>query len=116
MRKTMLLVAGAGLVAALASPAMAQDKTKACWVYVGAIGARARLDARIARLRGHGVSEAALARLHAPVGLPGFGKAPRDVALSLVAEVAQAFHAAAAAARSSAVSISNSTPLSAVSQ
>lgn len=94
-----------GLAAALRSEAF----------YVGAIGARVRLDARLARLRGHGVSEAAMARLHAPIGLPGFGKAPRDVALSLIAEVAQAFHAATAAARSSGVSISSSTPQSAVS-
>ena len=90
--------------------------------YVGAIGARVRLDARIARLRGYGVSEDAISRLNAPIGLYGFGKAPREVALSLVAEVAQAFHACAAAAqaraataRSSGVSMSSSTPLSAVS-
>lgn len=95
-----------GLAAALQSEAF----------YIGAIGARVRLDARLARLRGHGVSEAQIARLHAPIGLYGFGKAPRDVALSLVAEVGQGFHASAAAARSSGVSMSNSTPLSAVSQ
>jgi xanthine dehydrogenase accessory factor len=84
--------------------------------HVGAIGARVRLDGRIARLRAHGVSEAQLARLHAPIGLYGFGKAPREVALSVIAEVAQAFHAAVAAARSSGVSMSSSTPLSAVSR
>ncbi len=94
-----------GLAAALGSEAF----------YVGAIGARARLEGRMARLRGHGVSEAQLARLHAPIGLYGFGKAPREVALSLVAEVAQAFHASTAAARSSGVSMSSSAPLSAVS-
>jgi xanthine dehydrogenase accessory factor len=95
-----------GLAAALRSEAF----------YVGAIGARVRLQQRIAKLRSHGVGEAALARLHAPIGLYGFGKAPREVALSLVAEVAQAFHAATARARSSGVSMSSSTPPSAVSQ
>jgi xanthine dehydrogenase accessory factor len=95
-----------GLAAALRSPAF----------YVGAIGARVRLEQRIALLRAHGVEETALARLHAPIGLYGFGKAPREVALSLVAEVAQAFHAATAASRSAGVSTSISTPLSAVSQ
>lgn len=95
-----------GLAAALQSDAF----------YVGAIGARVRLDARIARLRSHKVSEEAIARLNAPIGLYGFGKAPREVALSLVAEVAQAFHARAAAARSSGVSMSSSAPLSAVSR
>lgn len=94
------------LAAALASEAF----------YVGAIGARARLAARLERLRGHGVSAAALARLHAPIGLHGFGKGPRAVALSLVAEVAQAFHAAASAARSAGVSMSSSAPLSSVSR
>ncbi|MFO6448859.1 XdhC family protein [Erythrobacter sp. NE805] len=95
-----------GLAAALRSAAF----------YVGAIGARVRLEGRIARLRGHGVGEAELARLRAPIGLNGFGKAPREVALSLVAEVAQAFQARAAAARSAGVSMSSSAPRSAVSR
>lgn len=95
-----------GLAAALRSDAF----------YVGAIGARARLDMRCARLRGHGVDEADIARLHAPIGLQGFGKAPRDIALSLVAEVAQAFHARAAAARSAGASISSTAPTASVSQ
>lgn len=94
-----------GLAAALQSNAF----------YVGAIGARARLEARVARLLGHGVSKDDIARLHAPIGLYGFGKAPREVALSLVAEVAQAFHARVAAARSAGVSMSSSAPVSAVS-
>lgn len=95
-----------GLAAALQSPAF----------YVGAIGARARLDARIAKLRGHAVSETQIARLHAPIGLQGFGKAPREIALSLVAEVAQAFHARVAAARSSGESISSTAPMLSVSR
>jgi xanthine dehydrogenase accessory factor len=94
-----------GLAAALVSDAF----------YVGAIGAQARLDARCAKLRGRGVNEAQIARLHAPIGLYGFGKAPREVALSLVAEVAQAFHARSAAARSAGESMSVSAPISSVS-
>jgi len=94
------------LAAALDSPAF----------YVGAVGARARLDGRLERLRAHGVSEAQLARLHAPIGLSGFSKAPRDIALSLVAEVARACHARSAAARSAGASISISAPASSVSR
>jgi xanthine dehydrogenase accessory factor len=94
-----------GLAAALQSQA----------IYVGAIGARARLDARLAKLRGHGVSEAQIARLHAPIGLQGFGKAPREIALSLVAEVAQTFHARSAAARSAGESMSSTAPKASVS-
>lgn len=82
--------------------------------YIGAIGARARLAARLAKLRGHGVNETDLARLNAPIGLHGFGKAPREVALSLVAEVAQAFHKRSAAARSAGESMSMSAPASSV--
>lgn len=95
-----------GLAAALASEAF----------YVGAIGARARLGGRLERLRGHGASEAQLARLKAPIGLAGFGKAPREVALSLISDVAQAFQARAAAARSPGVSMSSSAPGSSVSR
>jgi xanthine dehydrogenase accessory factor len=94
------------LAAALASEAF----------YVGAVGARARLEGRVAKLRRHGVSEAQIARLHAPIGLPGFGKAPRDIGLSLVADIARAFHARSAAARSPGASISISAPSSSVSR
>jgi len=88
--------------------------SEAC--YVGAIGARARLEGRLAKLRAHGVSAARLARLHAPIGLHGFGKAPREIALSLVAEVAQAFHAASTAARSAGQSISRTAPAASLSR
>ncbi|MFN3474155.1 MAG: XdhC family protein [Blastomonas sp.] len=84
--------------------------------YVGAIGARARLELRREKLRGHGVPELAIARLHAPIGLQGFGKAPRDIALSLVAEVARDFHARSAAIRSSGESMSRIAPMSSVSR
>lgn len=81
-----------------------------CACYVGAVGARSRLDGRLERLRAHGVSEPQIARLHAPIGLPGFSKAPRDIALSLVGEVARAFHARSAVARSGGASISINAP------
>lgn len=96
----------AALAAALRSPAF----------YVGAIGARVRLDGRMAHLRAHGVGEDDIARLHAPIGLQGFGKAPREVALSVVAEVARDFHARSAAANPSASSMSSSAPSSSVSR
>ncbi|MDK2755943.1 MAG: XdhC family protein [Blastomonas fulva] len=82
--------------------------------YVGAIGARARLEMRRDKLRGHGVGETAIARLHAPIGLQGFGKAPRDIALSLVADVAREFHARSAVSRSAGESMSSIAPISSV--
>ena len=54
--------------------------------YVGAIGARSRRGGRVDRLQQEGVSAADINRLHAPIGLHGFGKSPRDIALSIVSQ------------------------------
>jgi xanthine dehydrogenase accessory factor len=55
--------------------------------YVGLLGARRRLPERLARLRAAGVPEAALARLAAPIGLDIGGKAPWEVAVSVIGEI-----------------------------
>lgn len=65
------------LVAALASPA----------AYVGVLGARRRLPERLVALRESGVDDQALARLHAPIGLPLGAETPREVAVAVVAEI-----------------------------
>ncbi|HEY3694365.1 MAG TPA: XdhC family protein [Phenylobacterium sp.] len=67
----------AALAAALPSPAG----------YVGLLGARTRLPERLARLRAAGLAEGALSRLHAPIGLDIGGKAPWEVAVSVVGEI-----------------------------
>jgi xanthine dehydrogenase accessory factor len=82
--------------------------------YVGAIGARSRRDGRVDRLQQDGVSTADIDRLHTPIGLHGFGKSPRDIALSIVSEVKRDFHARFTAARSAGVSTSNIAPSSVV--
>jgi xanthine dehydrogenase accessory factor len=55
--------------------------------YVGLLGARRRLAGRLAELRDLGMPEATLARLHAPIGLDIGGKAPFEVAVSVIGEV-----------------------------
>jgi len=55
--------------------------------YVGLLGARARLPERLARLRAAGVGEAAIAKLRAPIGLDIGGKAPWEVAMSVIGEI-----------------------------
>lgn len=55
--------------------------------YVGLLGARRRLPERLARLRADGVAEAQLGRLHAPIGLDIGGKAPWEVAVSVIGEI-----------------------------
>jgi xanthine dehydrogenase accessory factor len=55
--------------------------------YVGLLGARRRLAGRLAELQVEGMAESALARLHAPIGLDIGGKAPFEVAVSVIGEI-----------------------------
>jgi xanthine dehydrogenase accessory factor len=55
--------------------------------YVGLLGARRRLAGRLAELRAEGMPESAIARLHAPIGLDIGGKAPWEVAVSVIGEI-----------------------------
>jgi len=55
--------------------------------YVGLLGARKRLPERLAPLRAAGVPEAVLTRVHAPIGLDIGGKAPWEVAVSVIGEI-----------------------------
>ena len=55
--------------------------------YVGALGSKKTHAARVERLRASGVSEADIARLHAPIGLPIGGRTPAEIALSIIAEI-----------------------------
>ena len=66
--------------------------------YVGALGSRRTTEARRERLLELGVSETALARLHAPVGLPIGSKTPLEIAVAIMAELVQLRRRGAAAA------------------
>jgi len=67
----------AALTVALPSPAF----------YVGALGARRRTADRLAWLRAAGLDERTIARLRTPIGLDIGGKAPWEVAVSVLAEI-----------------------------
>jgi xanthine dehydrogenase accessory factor len=68
------------LIVALRSPAF----------YVGALGSRKTHGRRLERLRAEGFDDAALARLHAPVGLPIGALSPGEIAVSIMAEIVAA--------------------------
>ncbi len=68
--------------------------------YVGLLGARARIPERLARLRAAGVSDRDIARLHAPIGLDIGGKAPFEVAVSVIGEIMAARYARASGSTS----------------
>jgi len=55
--------------------------------YIGALGSRRSHAARVVRLRDAGVSDAQLARVHAPVGIDLGGHRPSDIALGILAEI-----------------------------
>lgn len=55
--------------------------------YVGALGSRVSQAQRRERLATLGLSEAQLARLHAPIGLAIGGRTPAEIAVSAIAEL-----------------------------
>jgi xanthine dehydrogenase accessory factor len=55
--------------------------------YVGLLGARRRIADRLAPLRAEGAPEHLFAKLHAPIGLAIGGKAPWEVAASVIGEI-----------------------------
>ncbi len=60
--------------------------------YVGALGSRKTHAKRVARLGEQGLSEAEIARIHAPVGLAIGAKSPAEIALSIMAQITQVLH------------------------
>jgi len=63
--------------------------------FVGMIGSRSKRERFRHRLAHRGMSEARIARMHCPVGLPGItGKQPEIIALAVVAQLMQAATAA----------------------
>ncbi len=65
--------------------------------YVGALGSRRRLPERLARLKADGLSDEAIARLKAPIGINIGARAPWHIAVSVVAEAIQTLQAQDAA-------------------
>ncbi|MEB4591552.1 XdhC/CoxI family protein [Candidatus Thiothrix sp. Deng01] len=67
------------LIVALGTPAF----------YIGALGSKRTHAQRLQRLREEGFDDAALARIHAPIGLDLGGRLPAEVAVSILAQILQ---------------------------
>ncbi len=57
--------------------------------YIGAIGSDVKARKMRADLKGRGISETALERLHMPIGLPIGSNEPAEIAISIVAQLLQ---------------------------
>ncbi|CAN5524379.1 XdhC/CoxI family protein [soil metagenome] len=55
--------------------------------YIGAIGSRKTSQERLVRLKARGFTDEQLERIHGPVGLNLGGRAPEEVAISIMAEI-----------------------------
>jgi len=66
--------------------ALMEALTTDAW-YVGALGSRRTTEKRLKRLRQLDLSDAQIARLHAPVGLDIGSKTPVEIAVAIMAEI-----------------------------
>jgi xanthine dehydrogenase accessory factor len=62
--------------------------------YVGSLGSKKTQAARAERLRRMGFSDADLARIHGPVGLPIGARSPAEIAVSILSELVAALRGA----------------------
>jgi xanthine dehydrogenase accessory factor len=58
--------------------------------YIGALGSKKTHAKRVAALRDDGFTDAELARIHSPIGLPLGGRTPAEIALAILAEIVAA--------------------------
>src|SRR6516162_3280610 len=67
-------------------PALTHALARDCF-YIGALGSKKTHGRRVERLKAQGISDAALARIHAPIGLAIGAASPPEIALAIMAEI-----------------------------
>jgi xanthine dehydrogenase accessory factor len=67
-------------------PALKHALSRDCF-YIGALGSRKTHAKRVERLKQAGVSDATIARIHAPIGLPIGAVSPSEIAVAIMAEI-----------------------------
>jgi xanthine dehydrogenase accessory factor len=67
-------------------PALAHALGRDCF-YIGALGSRKTHARRVDRLREQGISDAAVARIHSPIGLPIGAVSPAEIAVAILGEI-----------------------------
>jgi xanthine dehydrogenase accessory factor len=67
-------------------PALTYALARDCF-YIGALGSKKTHARRLDRLKLQGLSEADIARIHAPIGLPIGAVSPAEIAVAIMAEI-----------------------------
>jgi xanthine dehydrogenase accessory factor len=67
-------------------PALLHALSRDCF-YIGALGSKKTHAKRVARLKEQGMSDADIARIHAPIGLPIGAVSPAEIAVAIMAEI-----------------------------
>ena len=67
-------------------PALLHALERNCF-YIGALGSRKTHGRRLERLKQQGASDAALARIHAPIGLDIGAVSPAEIAVAIIAQI-----------------------------
>jgi xanthine dehydrogenase accessory factor len=67
-------------------PALTHALARDCF-YIGALGSKKTHARRVERLKGQGLSDADLARIHAPIGLSIGAVSPPEIAVSILGEI-----------------------------
>jgi xanthine dehydrogenase accessory factor len=75
-------------------PALVHALSRDCF-YIGALGSRKTHGRRLERLKAQGLSEADLARIHAPIGLDIGAVSPAEIAVAIMAQITERLHEAA---------------------
>ena len=69
-------------------PALMHALARDCF-YIGALGSRKTHGRRIERLKGQGLRDAAISRIHAPIGLDIGAVTPAEIAVAIMAQITE---------------------------
>jgi xanthine dehydrogenase accessory factor len=69
-------------------PALTHALSRDCF-YIGALGSKKTHARRVERLKAQGVSDADIARIHAPIGLEIGAVSPAEIAVAIMAEITE---------------------------
>jgi xanthine dehydrogenase accessory factor len=69
-------------------PALMHALARDCF-YIGALGSRKTHGRRIERLKGQGLSDADISRIHAPIGLDIGAVSPAEIAVAIMAQITE---------------------------